>query len=354
MLDVQMRPSLRLVQQVGRIERFAGAWDRLSRSSALASEERSRKTLHEGACAALALDHSTSAVLSVALKQRKRGGSAEAPLLIEREVFHENGTLQRPPVAPLLHPELEAYLLGFSRPAPLTCSELEETYRLVIGALPTDECAYRRSSTQFLTPEDQVVFPAVSSFLVASRLEELMEWIERELDSGDFHPLTVIGTFHLLFLHIHPYPRANHRLALLLTWQLLVDHGFSFVAHRHFAPLFAESNDQYFGALRQAEKSVYQNWSTLNIWLEYFLETLAEASHHLMDESERNVASARLSRVQQQIMTVVRQQGAVSRERIVSATGINLSTVKYNLSVLAQRGHLKRHGGGRTTSYSLV
>ena len=199
-----------------------------------------------------------------------------------------------------------------------------------------------------------MIFPTVSPFLVEQRLEELLEWARHELEDGQFHPLFVIGTFHLLFLQIHPFPTANHRLALILLWRLLDAHGYSYVRYSHFAPEIASRSKQYFAALRQAEKTAYGNWSTLNIWLEFFLDMLVLASQNLLTLTERTVSSARLSSVQRRIIDVIKSSGSATREKIVTETGINLSTVKYNLSVLASRGHLKRDGGGRSTSYRLL
>lgn len=223
------------------------------------------------------------------------------------------------------------------------------------GAVPR----YRKSATYFTAPGlgtqgDEVVFPTVSPFLIEQRVTELMEWARHELEEGNFHPLFIIGTFHLLFLQIHPFSTANHRLALLLLWRLLDAHGYGFVRYSHFAPEMNDRSRQYFSALRQAERTACGNWSTLNIWLELFLDTLILASNRLMDVSERHVSSSRLTSVQRKIIDVIKSNGTATREKIVNETGINLSTVKYNLSVLASKGHLKRDGGGRTTSYRVL
>lgn len=91
-----------------------------------------------------------------------------------------------------------------------------------------------------------------------------------------------------------------------------------------------------------------------NIWLETFLDCLLDSSQRLISVGEQRAEGLRLTAVQKQIIGVVRSYGSATRERIATESGINLSTVKYNLSVLATRGHLKREGGGRTTSYRLV
>ena len=56
---------------------------------------------------------------------------------------------------------------------------------------------------------------------------------------------------------------------------------------------------------------------------------------------------------QQKILDYVEQIGLAKRKEIVSATGINIATVKYNLNILTQRGNLKKEGKGKACSYSV-
>lgn len=350
MLKLEMKISPRLVQQIGTIERFAGVWDRLSQSEAVAPDSMMQNALRLGSEACYRLDTTSPAALSLLIEVETTPPAEQSPL-DARISFGRKSPF---------HPVLDAHLA----PAEFDLNGLQQLYTLVTsGKLPNEleepRLELRRSTTYFTAPGqgphgDEVVFATVSSFLVEQRLAELLEWAQHELEEGSFHPLFVIGTFHLLFLQIHPFPTANHRMALVLLWRLLDAHGYGFVRFRHFAPEMESRAKQYFSALRQAEKTAWGNWSTLNVWLELFLDTLIASSNALLDISERQVSSARLTNVQRKIMDVIKANGSATRERIVTETGINLSTVKYNLSVLASKGHLKRDGGGRTTSYRVL
>src|SRR5262249_34865675 len=148
-----------------------------------------------------------------------------------------------------------------------------------------------------------------------------------------------------------PFSRANHRLSLLILWRLMNEHGYSFVQHTSFSAVLLRRLRAYSNSLRQAEKTVFNSWSTFNIWLEFFLEALVSATDQLSETVEKGVEEQRLTRTQKNIIEIIRTRGPVTRETIVTESGINLATVKYNLSVLSARGYLKRKGGGRTTSY---
>jgi Fic family protein len=359
MFSLDMKISPRLVQQIASIERFAGAWERLSLSEAVASDLLMRESLRLGAEAAIRLDASSPVSLTGSLEITKlakdrpsRDGSLFARRPSELEITRS-----------VTSPAIENLLSAHVHTAEFDEDGLLELYSLVSGQniVRTNDGSLplRRTALNFLSPRtdgegDEIVFPTVSSFLLEQRLGELLEWTRHELAEGAYHPLFVAGVFHLVFLQIHPFPVANHRLAITLLWRLLDAHGYSFVRYNHFAAEFSRRQKQYFAALRQAEKTALGSWATVNVWLEFFLDSVLQTSETLLHRAEHTVNLSQLTSVQRKIIDVVKTNGSVTRERIVTETGINLSTIKYNLSVLASRGHLKRDGGGRTTSYRVL
>ena len=357
-MKCDIRPNLRLVQQVARIERFCGAWERLSQSTAIASNQLEVHALQWGSISALALDSSTPP--SLALMLAKLFGEEGAGTAFYSDSLAENTSLP----TGLDDPALEQYIRAHALEFQISSQGVHQLYSRVTGAGVVDFDAadafdqattcFRKGTVQFLSPSMEAIFPTVPAFLIEQRLFDLLEWTSAELERGVIHPLFVIGTFYLLFLQVHPYPTANHRLAQLMAWNLLEENEFAFVRFAHFSPVLLARRKQYFNALRQAEKTAFGNWSTLNIWLDFFLDTLIETTENLWQSCRRDEQLARLSGIQRQIIEVIKEHGSVTRERIATETGINLSTVKYNLSVLSERGHLRRQGGGRTTSYTVL
>ena len=330
-MKFEFRPNSRIVNQIALLERRCGRWDNFLESGPLDSS-----SLLAGCRAAFMMDTSSPSELSIYF-----GKSTST-------VFRIN---EKPDVF-TRYVNAHAEVLHFDR---LTVESLYDT----IEASDTNQTRYRNSATYFLAPsfgegENEIVFPTVSSFLLEHRLEELVNWTKRELALMRFHPLVVIAGFHLLFLQIHPFRTANHRLAFLLSWQLLFQHGFRFVANTHFAPQIVNRREEYFKSLRQAEKTAYGNWSTLNVWLEFFLDILLETSKNVIDTLEqKNSENFALSKTQRRILETVRSRGTITKEQIVSETGITSSSVKYNLGILTSKGQLKRLGNGKATSYSL-
>jgi Fic family protein len=351
MIDLELRPSLRIVKCIAEIERFAGSWDRISPHTTLAFDEMSNEALLLGAKSMIVLDSTSPASLLMLAADLQRAHNQS--FMVEKSTVSDTGhedadygekdaeSAELVRLAELHHTEAAFDLPGINR-----------LYAALVYGGPNP---YRTQSAYFLTPENEVVFPTVSAYMVEQRLADLADWVNQELEKRAVHPLLVIGAFHLLFLQTCPFPAANHRLCLLLVWRLLAAANYSFIRYCHFAPLLLQRSKQYFGALRRAEKTAFPgNWSSLNIWLEFFLDTVLAVTEELPDSTEKQLGKTRLSSVQKRILEVVANSGSATRERVANETGINLSTVKYNLSVLAARGHLKRHGGGRTTSYSVI
>jgi Fic family protein len=228
---------------------------------------------------------------------------------------------------------------------------------LITNGLEADNL--RKQHQHFRSPEpyikgDNRVFPTIAPYMIPSRLNELIAWTNKNLSDELEHPLLTIAAFHLVFLQISPFPTANHRIAIMLTWGMLAAHGYGFVRLNHYSPIWKNRAAEYFQALHQAEKTSFESWNTLNIWLEFFLETLHESVSKLLEESQTIQRTKRLTEVQQQLLASIRHHGFARRELLSKETGIKLSTVKYNLSVLQSRGLIQLIGAGRTAGYQVA
>jgi Fic family protein len=324
MVKLDFRPSLHLVTQVGLIDRFAGSCDRVAPNKKIPSESWEEDALIAGSRAIRLLDTTLT----------------DASVRTDEDDFE-------------LLKIVGAHLVPFD----FTIRSVEQIFCKLNNIALTEQFHLRTTPTAFrsraFSENHDIIFPTVSPFLIQQRLEELLSWTKEELEQGSIHPLLVISTFHLLFLQIHPFPTHNHCISIILLWQLLANNGYDFVKYHHLAVVFEENSAQYFTALKQAEKTANHTWATVNIWFEFFLDSLIESTTAIQNELEQNVQAAKLTDVQSRIVETIGLSGACTREKISTETGVPISTVKYNLSVLTNRGLLRREGGGRTTSYRL-
>jgi Fic family protein len=358
MFTVEIRPSLQLLQQIARIERFLGFWERSNiNQPTIPSLERN---ILEASCLCLGLDPTTSPTAAFRAKE-----------LIHSETIAIEKTSNLTSAIILIGAstprELQSFVNCHALELPLSLGSIELTHRVINGSnlslsdalemLENQDSIvlnYRKTQLRVSSSSNLQIFQAVAPYAINQKMSDLVFWANQEFCEKRYHPLLIIGVFHLMLLQISPYQEANIRLALTLMWQMLDQAGYSFVRQNHIAKALAKNELGYFNALKQAEKTAANSWSTLNIWLEFFLQALCDSCSQLEEQSNSNLKFARLSSTQKEIIDAIRNSGSATREQIVQDTGINISTVKYNLSILATRGHLKRVGGGRTTSYSLV
>jgi len=375
MIDLLFKPTPRVVKLIAKIERFCGNWDYLSKNQTLCSSERQSQALIEGIEAVLELDvtapplsnmqsHSESLTSQLEISTSAEQTTFLSPTLADSSEANRDfdSAQHERPVS-----QINAFCVAHTLPASFSADGIQFLFDFItlnqtprdLGTLLPRENNFRTVNIGFIAPNQaqtssEIIFSTVPVFLIETRLKELIAWTQRQLELGNLHPLVVIGAFHLLFLQIHPYATANHRISFLLAWRLMREYGFSFVQFSHFAPFLSANSEWYFRSLRQAEKTTGSDWSTLNSWLELFLQSVAEAADLLESQTSQQINRFVPTTVQKRIIDTVRRHGAATRETIASATGIAVSTVKYNLSVLAEKGQLKREGGGRSTSYRAV
>lgn len=330
-MNISHRPTQRLVQLIGDFERFSGRWDRVG---ALDSQE-------------------NAAECRMALAETIRvGRELESPL---RHVSLQSDELVDSPelgrIAALVEHESDLLSLDAIGAINLALEEIfargQNQERGVSASVFRSQAAAFRAALDESSDTQSIVVPAVSPFLVQIRLGELLEWMK---DEGAHHIIR-IGVAHLLMLQISPFRRQHHLLSLVWLHLMLLSSGYLQFSKHSPAPYFLRRRSSYLNALRQADKTAHETWSTLNIWLEFLATSLLELSEETLAREEGKRHAMRLTSVQRRIIEVVRDCGPTTRETIVEQTGLNLSTVKYNLGVLNERGHLARQGGGRSTSY---
>ncbi len=335
----EIKPSNRLVQLIARIERYAGSWEHIASNSQIFSEESKREAVQKNALAMLCLDQSSPAPLTHPVLSYFKSTS---PLDLSLHSFVSAEHMK----------EIDSCKKALTQELELSEEGVEKLFTTIVNVEKIQHSEhFRNNSTAFYSHENQRIFTTVSPFLVPRRYRELLEWVSEELYAEETHPLLVIGIFHLLFLQLHPFPTANHRVALSISWHLLKDRGYEFICASNLWVQLLKQSSLYYSTIRHAERSTFGDWSTTHVWLEFLFKTILESALETTSLHNKQFSEALLSETQRKILETVRTHGVLNRERVVTETGINLSTVKYNLSLLAQRGHLVREGGGRSTSY---
>lgn len=199
-----------------------------------------------------------------------------------------------------------------------------------------------------------VVFETASPFETPGRMAELIRWVQAALAEKRLHSLLIVAIFVVVFLEIHPFQDGNGRLSRVLTTLMLLQAGYSYVPYASLESVIEQSKDNYYLALRQTQATLHSERTDWQPWVLFFLRALDRQKNHLSAKLEREKAIiAHLPELSVRILDFVRDHGRVSAGDMLRLTGASRNTLKQQLSQLVERGILTRHGGGRTTWYTL-
>ena len=199
-----------------------------------------------------------------------------------------------------------------------------------------------------------IVFETATPFDTPRLMTELVSWLIATREQRQLHPLLVIAVFVVVFLEIHPFQDGNGRLSRVLTTLLLLQSGYGHVPYSSLESVIEQSKEAYYLALRQTQGTIRTEKPDWQPWLLFFLRTLQQQTKRLAKKVEREkLVTTSLPELSLRILDHAREHGRVSAGEIIKLTGVSRNTLKQQLRQLVEKGHLTKHGGGRSTWYAL-
>jgi len=126
------------------------------------------------------------------------------------------------------------------------------------------------------------------------------------------------------------------------------------VPYSSLESVIENSKEGYYLALRQTQGTIRTEAPNWQPWLLFFLRSLQQQKRRLAVKVEREKnALAALPELAVKILDYARDQGRVTTRDMVREIGASPNTLKVTFSSLLKKGLLRRHGGGRSTWYSL-
>lgn len=200
-----------------------------------------------------------------------------------------------------------------------------------------------------------VVFETAMPFETPLKMQELIEWTNKNLADRFYHPLIVIGVFVVNFLAIHPFQDGNGRLSRALTNLLLLKSGYAYVPYSSTESIIEDNKEAYYRALRQTQTTLNseQNYEP---WLMFFLKTLQKQKIRLeykLEHTEiKKLSNLDLPEVSAKIMEVFEKKDRATISDLSELTGVNINTLKKHLSSLVTNNYLIKHGKTRGAWYT--
>ena len=231
----------------------------------------------------------------------------------------------------------------------LAHSEKDDWHRGSYKISPNSVAAFDENGRQI-----GIVFETATPFDTPRLMAELVDGFAAARGQRRLHPLLLIAMFVVVFLAIHPFQDGNGRLSRILTTLLLLQSGYAYVPYSSLESIIEQNNEGYYLALRRTQTTIGSEAPDWHPWLLFFLRALQQQTTRLASKIEREkMLSSNLPDLSLRILDHVRQHGRVTVGDAIKLTGASRNTLKQQFQRLVERNHLARHGGGRTTWYTL-
>ena len=206
------------------------------------------------------------------------------------------------------------------------------------------------------TGEQRTIFATTEPALVATEMQELVEWTNQQLEQKSIHQLIVVGSFIYDFLSIHPFQDANGRLSRLLTTLCLLQNDYSFIQYISFENHIEQNKKAYYEALMNGQKNRATDNERIDWWLIFFLESLKTLTEKL--EQKYDVFKSKggyLNDRQKQIKDFISNNQPIKVSDLAKQfPEIGLSTLKKDLQYLRDEQVLTMIGKGKGSVYILT
>lgn len=192
-----------------------------------------------------------------------------------------------------------------------------------------------------------VRFQTLSALATPAAMIELHDRYAAARDSGEHHPLLLIGCYVFDFLAIHPFRDGNGRISRLLTLLLLYQAGYDVGRFVSLERLVDASRETYYEALQAAGHGWHEGQHDIGPWLRYFLGILTAAHRELQGQAA--VVAGRGSKreaIRQFIRRSIAEEFTVADVR-QAVPAASQSYINKTLTRLRDEGAIEPVGAGR-------
>jgi Fic family protein len=246
---------------------------------------------------------------------------------------------------------------------PLSENYIKQMHKILLEYSSKDEKhkgEYKKISNSVVAYDSSgkeigIVFETATPFETPIKMQQLIEWTNKNLDDKFYHPLIVIGVFIVNFLAIHPFQDGNGRLSRALTNLLLLKSGYLYIPYSSTEAVVEDNKDTYYRALRQTQTS-FKTKVDYEPWLMFFLKTLQKQKIRLeykldMMTTKTN-SNIDLPIISAKIMEVFAIKERATISEISELTAVNQNTIKKHLAKLVENNYLIKHGKTRGAWYT--
>ena len=186
------------------------------------------------------------------------------------------------------------------------------------------------------------------------QLKELLDWANRTLDEGYYHPIITIGVFIANFWSISPFASGNHRLSRVLTSLLMLKYNYTYIQYDSLETLLEENNFFYKRILEETKWTIDRNNQNYDKWMDFFTNILVQNKNHMKEMVRTQIDSneLKLSTTQRTILNVFTNgYSSLTMDWIVKHAKLNKDTVRKAVRTLVKKGYLVKNGSTNRATY---
>ncbi len=121
---------------------------------------------------------------------------------------------------------------------------------------------------------------------------------------------------------MHPFQDGNGRLSRVLTTLLLLQAGYAYVPYSSLESVVEQSKEAYYLALCQTQGTIRTEMPNWQLWLMFFLRSLAEQVRRLENKGVREkIVLAAMPELSLQIVEFAREHSRVTIGEAIKLTG---------------------------------
>ncbi|MFC1771607.1 Fic family protein [Candidatus Margulisiibacteriota bacterium] len=198
-----------------------------------------------------------------------------------------------------------------------------------------------------------IIFATATPFETPLKMTELVKWTDNQFSLKTIHPLLVMATFIVHFLAIHPFQDGNGRLSRALTTLLLLKYSYVYAPYSSLEAVIEQQKNQYYLALRQSQKKLFQKGYNINPWIKFFLNSLKAQKNNLKSKMDQLQMINNLPELSQKILELTKSLGQITLSEAISKINTKERTIRDHLYRLSKAGYLIKHGNRKSTFYTI-
>jgi Fic family protein len=199
---------------------------------------------------------------------------------------------------------------------------------------------------------------------VPQLMEDLVDWINAQLDLAEFTAPVIAGMAHYQFATIHPYYDGNGRAARLLTNLILHRAGYGLKGIYSLEEYYARNLEDYYAAISVGDSHNYylgRAEADVSQWIEYFCQGMADSFVSVRAQAEKfkirpdqTKLLRELDAKQKQILDLFRESRFLTTREIAEHLGVTQRTALNVCHVWLENGFILSHGEKKNRCYELV